>query len=170
MQLYFYQRILQLRAAQEQEARKWIACLQSIQSEQRVTLSCVAEKPQPSSRSAAANSPGAKSATAAGDGILMINARSSVDREISPAQEGNARGVLPAHLFVEESRVSYSPLSEHAAASPFLLDAHMLTDGESGPAGKLTSRQPASTAEAATSTEDEAQMSTHPIRRLNFVE
>ena len=170
VQLYFYQRILQLRAAQEHEAKKWIMCLHSIQSEQQVTLSRMAAKLQPSSRPAAAHSPGGKSASAAGDGILIINARSSIDIEISPAQEADARGVLPAHLFVEESRVSYSPLSEHAAASPFLSDAHMLTNRAGGPAGRLTLRQPACTAEAATSTEDEAQMSINPIRRINFVE
>lgn len=170
VQLYFYQRILQLRASQEQEAKKWITCLQSIQSEQQVTLSRMAAKPQPSSRPAAANSPGGKSASAAGDGVLIVNANSSIDNNISPAQEADVRGVLPAHLFVEESRVSYSPLSEHAAASPFLSDAYMLTDGASWPAGRLTLRQPACTAEAATSTEDEAQTSIEPIRRLNFVE
>ena len=170
MQLYFYQRILQLRAAQEQEAKKWITCLQSMQSEQQVILSRMAAQQQPSSRPAAANSPGGKSASAAGDGILIINARSSIDAELSPAQEADAHGVLPAHVFVEESRVSYSPLSEHAAASPFLSDAHVLADRVSRSAGRLTSRQPASTAEAATSTEDQTQMSTSPIRRLNFVE
>lgn len=125
---------------------------------------------QPSSGSPAANSPGGKSASAAGDGILIINARSSIDTEISLVQGANACGVLPAHLFVEESRVSYSPLSEHAAASPFLSDAHMLTDRASGPAGRLIPWYPASTAEAATSTEDEAHMSINPARRLNIVE
>lgn len=92
--------------------------------------------------------------------------------EVSHVQGADTQGVLPAHLLVEESRVSYSPLSEHAATSPFLSDAHMqlLTDSTSGAITRLIPRQPASTAEAGTSTEGEMQMSIKPVRRLNFVE
>lgn len=90
--------------------------------------------------------------------------------EVSQVQGADAQGVLPAHLLVEESRVSYSPLSEHAAASPFLSDAHMQLrmDKARGAVSGLTPRHPASAAEAATSTEDETQMSVKPAKQLNF--
>ena len=178
LQLYFYQRILQLRAAHEQETKNWITCLQSIHSEQQVTLSRTAAKPQPSSTPAAAKgalsapSPDGKSASTAGDGVLIIDARSSIDTENSLLQETDTCGLLPAHLLVEERHVSYSPLSEHAAASPFLSDAHMqlLVNKGGRPFARDTPRQPASTAEAATSTQDEAQMDIRTARRLKFAE
>lgn len=175
VQLYFFQRILQLRAAREQEAKQWTICLQSIQSPQQdVTLSPTAaslHSPRPTAANGAL-SPGGKSASALVDGVLIINARSSTDMEVSHVQGADAQGVLPAHLLVEEGRVSYSPLSEHAAASPFLSYAHMqlLTDRAGGAKPRLTPKQPAATAEAATSTEGETHMSIEPARRLNFVE
>ena len=176
LQLYFYQRILQLRAAQEQEAKNWITCIQSTLSEQQIALSQTAAKPHHSTGPVTAMpSPSheGKSASAAGNGVLLINARSGIRSENSPDQGSDTRGVLPAHLLVEPSHVSYSPLSEHLAASPFLSDAHMLslTGMATEPSWMTPSpSHPVSTAEAATSTEDEAQLDSKATRRLSFVE
>ena len=173
LQLYFYQRILQLRAAQEQEAQKWITCLQSIQ--QLHTSPSNAASIEPSHTAAAATeampspSPSSsplhrrKSASAAGDGVIMVTARSGADT--GKGHSADSRGVLPPHLLVEERHVSYSPLSEHALTSPFLSDAHRqwLLD-------RASVSQPVPTAEAATSTEEEAQPDVKAARRLNFAE
>ena len=127
--MYFYQRILQLRAAQEQEAQRWILCLKAAHVQQQ---KLAADGPKLSQQLAASSaaassspapSPRHKSASAAGDGILLIHARAKIASQDSHLRNTEARGVLPSHLLVEESRVSYSPLSEHAAASPFMSDA-----------------------------------------------
>jgi len=129
LQLYFYQRILQLKAAQEQEAQRWIICLKAAQLQQE-KLAADGPKlfqqlaaPSAAASSSPAPSPRHKSASAAGDGILLIHARANIASQDSHLCNTMARGVLPSHLLVEESRVSYSPLSEHAAASPFMSDA-----------------------------------------------
>ena len=181
LQLYFYQRVLQLRAAREQEAQKWIACLNTIQLRQQHTPASAAAKHQLTPVASAAIDtspsapPGRKSASTASNGILMITARSSIeaiDGVAHTEHRTDSRGVLPPHLLVEERHVSYSPLSEHAATSPFLSNAHrqkLLDKGNESAARSLQyPRQPVSTAEAATSTEDEAQMDVKGAKRLNF--
>lgn len=99
----------------------------------------------------------------------MVHARSSIDTADNLVQSTDSRGVLPPHLLVEERHVSYSPLSEHAAASPFLSDAHRqwLLDRANTPAAHSL---PVSTAEVATSTGDEAQKDSKAARRLTFIE
>ena len=106
----------------------------------------------------------------------MITARSSIEATDGIAHNTehstDSCGVLPPHLLVEERHVSYSPLSEHAAASPFLSHAHRqeLLHGASTSAARSwqSPKQPASTAEAATSTEDEAQVEVKAAKRLDF--
>ena len=74
--------------------------------------------------SSASLSPRHKSASAAFEGVLLINAKAGSDTKDGILRHAEPHGVLPSHLLVEESAVSYSPLSEHALSSPFMTDAH----------------------------------------------
>lgn len=74
--------------------------------------------------SSAPLSPRQKSASAAFEGVLLINAKAGSDTKDGILRHAEPHGVLPSHLLVEESAVSYSPLSEHALSSPFMTDAH----------------------------------------------
>jgi hypothetical protein len=183
--LYFYQRILQLRAAQEQEAHRWILCLEAAQLQQQKlaadgpNLSQQLAAPSAAASSSPAPSPRHKSASAAGDGILLIHARANIDSQDSRLCNTEARGVLPLHLLVEESRVSYSPLSEHAAASPFMSDAlrqqyvdQAHSDGAARERGsRLDSRQANSSTATATDHEDEeAAIGVRTGKTLTFAE
>ncbi len=87
--------------------------------------------------------------------------------------------MLPLHLLVEESRVSYSPLSEHAAASPFMSDAlrqqyvdQAHSDGAARERGsRLDSRQANSSTATATDHEDEeADIGVRTGKTLTFAE
>ena len=186
LQLYFYQRILQLRAAQEQEAHRWILCLKAAQLQQQ---KLAADGPNPSqqvatpsaaaSSSSPAPSPRHKSASAACDGILLIHARANIASQDSHLLNTEARGVLPSHLLVEERRVSYSPLSEHAAASPFMSDAlrqHFIDQAQSDGAARelglrLDSKQATSSAATATEHEDEgADIGVRTGKTITFAE
>ena len=183
--MYFYQRILQLRAAQEQEAQRWILCLKAAQLQQQKLaadgpkLSQQLAAPSAAASSSPAPSPRHKSASAVGDGILLIHARANIASQDSHLRNTEARGVLPSHLLVEESRVSYSPLSEHAAASPFMSDAlrqQFIDQAHSAGAARelgsrLDSRQATSTAATATDHEDEgANIGVKTGKTLTFAE
>jgi len=183
--LYFYQRILQLRAAQEQEAHRWILCLKAAQLQQQklaadgANLSQQLAAPSAAASGSPAPSPRHKSASAAGDGILLIHARANIDSQDSRLCNTEARGVLPSHLLVEESRVSYSPLSEHAAASPFMSDAlrqQFIDQAHSAGAARelgsrLDSRQATSSTATATDHEDEgADIGVKTGKTLTFAE
>ncbi|KAL0031432.1 hypothetical protein WJX77_000207 [Trebouxia sp. C0004] len=184
-QLYFYQRILQLRAAQEQEAQRWILCLQAAHLQQQKLaadgpkMSQQLAAPSAAASSSPAPSPRHKSASAAGDGILLIHATANSDLQDSCLCNTEARGVLLSHLLVEESRVSYSPLSEHAAASPFMLDAvrqQFIDQAHTVAAARelgscLNSRQATSSAATATAHEDEgADIGIKTGKMLTFAE
>ncbi len=87
--------------------------------------------------------------------------------------------MLPSHLLVEESRVSYSPLSEHAAASPFMSDAlrqQFIDQAHSAGAARelgsrLDSRQATSSTATATDHEDEgADIGVKTGKTLTFAE
>ncbi|DBA91027.1 TPA: hypothetical protein ACH3X2_004227 [Trebouxia sp. C0005] len=184
-QLYFYQRILQLRAAQEQEAHRWILCLKAAQLQQQKlaadgpNLSQQVAAPPAAASSSPAPSPRHKSASAGGDGILLIHARANIELQDSRLCNTEARGVLPSHLLVEESRVSYSPLSEHAVASPFMSDAlrqqfidQAHSDGAARELGsQMDSRQATSSTATASDHQDEgADIGIRTSKTLTFAE
>ncbi len=176
---------MQLRAAQEQEAHRWILCLKAAQLQQQKLaadgpdLSQQLVAPSAAASNSPAPSPRHKSASAAGDGILLVHARANIDLQDSCLCNTEVRGVLPSHLLVEESRVSYSPLSEHAAASPFMSDAlrqQFIDQAHSDAAARqldlrLDSRQAtSSTATAIDHENEEANIGVKTGKTLTFAE
>ena len=129
MQLYFPGRILQLKAEHKGEADRWLACLHSlhliavnssftkiIKTQQNAAQTSAKGLRQHDSAASVAG-PCQKPIHQPDDGVLFIKVDATYSKPSALEQHGS--GQL-SHLSVDRSRLSFTPLSDHAAKSPFL--------------------------------------------------
>lgn len=140
MQLYFPGRILQLKAQHKEEANRWLACLHSLHliavnssftqtanRQQSAAHSHASDLHQHDSAASVASPPVKhKLVDQPDDGVLFIKVEATGPKPASPRQH---RISQLSHLSIEGSGLSFTPLSDHAAHSPFLGTRDQHADG-----------------------------------------
>lgn len=128
-QLYFPGRILQLKAQHKEEANRWLACLHSLhiialnssftKVSKGQTAAFVSQPSQKMQHQGAASilrlQPSRQPTAQLDDGVLFVK----VDAQLFRPDSHDHLQQL-SHLSVDQSSLSYTPLSDHAANSPFL--------------------------------------------------